>query len=305
MDIEKGWQNSSPMKIWYFRHRVGHGRTWNRHRAIAKIFRDDKFWLFYPEDIPDLVKQGGRVDLAIVAGKPTAEALRARGLDLKKRAGFRVYLPTWKRNARDCTLQMREIKQGGYHLVIPDQVMFLDKYRQVHDKVYYIDRGFDPSIFYPGTEEERTRGIVFCGNYRAYGREARLERLRDAHPGLAEWRRLKYRKMPAYLRSAKIGWNQIMHGPPSDKRYINYRVWEVIGSRTALLCSYSKDIPLTPGVHYIAWDSDTDLMRKAKLLLERDEHRKQIAETGYREALAKHTWRHRAMQYKEIIESHM
>lgn len=293
------------MKIWYFRYRVGHDRTWNRHRALAKIWKDEDFWLCYPEDVEGLIKQKDRADLAIVAGRPTAEMLRARGLDLEKRAAFRVYLPTWKRKARDCTLQMKEIRRGNYHLVIPDQVMFLDKYRQVHDKVYYIDRGFDPTIFHPGAEEERTRGIVFCGNYKVYGREKRLERLRDAYPGLAEWRRLKYRKMPAYLRSAKIGWNQIMSGPPIHNRCINYRVWEVVGSKTMLLCSYSHDIPLTPGVHYAAWDSDADLMRKAKLFLERDEYRRQIAEAGYKEALAHHTWKHRATQYKEIIEAYM
>lgn len=293
------------MKIWYFRHAVGHGRTWNRHRALAKIWRGEDFSLFYPEDIPGLLKRKDRADLAIITGKQTAEMLRSRNLDLKKRAGFRVYLPTWKRSPRDCTLQMKEIRRGSYHLVIPDQVMFLNQYRRVHSRVYYVERGFDPLIFYPGSEEERTRGIVFCGNYRGYGRESRLVRMRDAHPGLVEWRRLEYRKMPAYLRSAKIGWNQIMHGPPTNDRCINYRVWEVIGSGTMLLCSYSKDIPLTPGVHYVAWDSEADLVRKAKLFLERDEYRKQIADAGLKEALAKHTWQHRALEYKEIIESHM
>lgn len=305
MDIEGGREDSAQVKIWYFRHEVGHGRTWNRHRALAKIWKDEDFQLFYPEDLPDLLKREDRADLAIVAGRTTSETLRARGLDLGRRASFRVLFPSWQRHKKDCGRHLAEMRKTKYHLIFPDQTMFLSQYRSAHPKVFYVDRGFDPAFFYPGSEEERIEGIVFSGNVHSFGRAARLVRMRAAHPGLVTWGRRKYRKLPALLRSGRIGWNQIMWGPPTHNACINYRVWEVVGSGTMLLCSYSKDIPLIPGVHYVGWDSDADLMRKTKLFLERDEYRKQIAEAGLEEGLAKHTWRHRALEYKEIIEAHI
>lgn len=296
------------MKIWYFRYAVGHGRTWNRHCALAKIWKDEDFSLFYPEDLPDLCEQESRADLAIVAGRKMAKRIRAQGLDLEKRAAFRVLFPTfWRgqRGQRDCSLHIREIRRGKYHLIFPDQTMFLDRYRDAHPKVYYVDRGFDPTFLYPAPEEKRVYGIIFIGNRHACERMERLKRLRDVYSGRVVWGRVPYRKMPAYLRAAKIGWNQILYGPPIDDSCINYRVWEVLGSKTMLLCNYSKDIPLIPDMHYVAWYSDADLMRKAKFFLGHDKYRRQIAEDGHKEALAKHTWHHRALEYKEIIASYM
>lgn len=290
------------MIIWHLRHERGHERAWGRQKALAEVWKDEDFRVIYPEDLPEL--RGKKADLAIVCGRHISAAIR-RGLDFERQVAFRVYIPTWKRGPRDCKLQRAEIARVKYHLVIPDQTMFLDEYRRVHERVFYVERGFDPKVFYPGPEEEKTREIVFCGNFRAYGRRFRLERLRDAHPGQVEWRRLKYRKLPGYLRSAKIGWNQILRGPPTHKTCLNYRVWEVVGSGALLLCSYSVDIPLIPSVHYAGWDSETDMMRKAKHFLENDDHRRAVAKAGYEEALAKHTWHHRALAYKEIIEAYL
>lgn len=291
------------MKIWYIRHDIGHPRSWGRQNALANAFEDCEFEVIHAINGLDSLRDR-KADMAIVAGKTAAVTVRAQ-MDIEKQAAFRVYIPSWKRGPRDCKLQMRELRRVKYHVVIPDQTMFLDKYREVHDCVFYVDRGFDPEIFYPSPEEEKTRWIVFCGNYRAYGRQQRLKKLLEAYPGQVEWRKLPYRKMPDYLRSARIGWNQIMRGPPQHKICINYRVWETIGCGLLLLCSHSVDIPLVPSVHYAGWDSEEDMMRKAKHFLENDEHRRGVAEAGHKEALAKHTWAHRGQQYREIIEAHM
>lgn len=289
------------MKIWYIRHETGHPRSWGRQNALAGAFSDHDFEIIHSVGGLEHLR-GQKADLAIIAGKYAAAVVRTQ-LKPGKMAPFRVYIPSWKRGMRDCKLQMKELGWVKYHLVIPDQTMFLDQYKQVNPNVHYVDRGFDPTFFYPGAEGEKTREIVFCGNYQAYDRQPRLKMLLDVHPGRVEWRRLPYRKLPDYLRSATIGWNQIMRGPPTYQTCINYRVWETVACGILLLCSYSVDIPLTPSIHYAGWDSEVDMMRKAKHFLGNNAHRLEIAEAGYREALAKHTWTHRGQQYREIITS--
>lgn len=289
------------MKIWYIRHDTGHQRTWGRQNALANAFKGWDFEVIHAAKGLDSLR-GKKADIAIVAGLTAAQIVRAQ-LDIEKSAPFRVYIPSWQRGPRNCKLQIRELRRTKYHVVIPDQTMFLFEYGQAHNHVHYVDRGFDSEIFYPDPEMEKTRGIVFCGNYQAYGRHQRLKKLREAHPGQVEWRRLPYRKLPDYLRSAKVGWNQIMRGPPQHDTCINYRVWETVGCETLLLCSHSMNIPLRPGTHYMAWDSETDMMRKATWILSHDKQRQAIAKRGHEEALSKHTWAHRGRQYREIIES--
>jgi len=136
------------------------------------------------------------------------------------------------------------------------------------------------------------------------GRKRRLELLLRKFPGKVHWTSgLNHAQMSKYLHSAKIGWNQIGKGP-TDGISCNLRVWELVGSRVFQLCSRSKHVPLKDGIHYVAWDNDQDMLDKARYYATHDAEREQIAQQGYEEAVKRHTWWHRAVEYRELVRKY-
>jgi len=137
------------------------------------------------------------------------------------------------------------------------------------------------------------------------GRQRRLNMLAKEFP--AHWdlaARTTHAELAEYLRGGLIGWNQIGRGP-EDGVSCNLRVWETVGSGLFLFCSYSKHVPLRDGKHYVAWKSDADMMDKARYYLKHDAEREAIARRGYETAIKRHTWQHRALEYKALVEKHL
>lgn len=80
------------------------------------------------------------------------------------------------------------------------------------------------------------------------------------------------------------------------------RNWETLGTGTALL---TKDTPevrryFTPGEHLFTYQDDAEAIALIKSLLDDPEHLAAVALAGHREAMAHHTYRHRA---QEILEA--
>ena len=46
------------------------------------------------------------------------------------------------------------------------------------------------------------------------------------------------------------------------------------------------------------------MLDKARHYLLHDAEREAIAQRGYQEAVKRHTWRHRALEYKKLVEEH-
>lgn len=260
---------------------------------------DTDFQVVYGKDFRRLSNQ--TFDVVFVNGL-AAPVLQAEGVKVPRLGHVRVYSCDWARGPRSLSDQVKRVKKGEYHLVLATQPMQLPALREVHSNVVFVDRGFDPKVFYP-REGEPTRDIVFVGNYNGYGRMARLNSLAREFPGKVEWTKgHRHPEAAAILRSGTIGWNQIMHGPPHADQGINYRVWEEAASRILVFSSWSRDIPLQDGVHYVAWRSTEEMLDKAGYYLTHDAEREAIAEAGYQEAIAKHTWTHRAQQIKREVE---
>lgn len=282
------------MKVWYVRGRQGHERTRYRHTFVEKAFPD--FQLLYPRGLEGIARNNWTCDVMFIAGRGAARAVHR--MDVKKRAGFRVYIPSWRRGG--CEEEVRAIVLTAPHLVCPDQTMYLDEFRKVHGKVHFVDRGFDPNVFYP-SDGEKDLDVVFCGNF-GYGRRDRLLLLSKALHGRVYVRQgLSHQLMAGFLRRGRIGWNQIMR--PKNGIGINYRVWEVLGCGILLLSNRTSDVEkvLVGRKHCVLWDNDKDMIEKARYYLDHDEEREKIARAGHQEALSKHTWTHRAQRYKELV----
>ena len=292
------------LTVWYIRAALGPERSRNRSRFIKEAFTGADFTIMYPDRVRRL---GGRAraDITIVEGSG-GSALAASIPRFEKRSGFRVFQPNWSRSRRHFKRQRKELQRIHYHLVLPDQRTWLAEWKKAHHRVFFVDRGFDPAVFYPGPEKQKTRDIVFCGNSQAFGRIHRLEAMAAAFPGRVEWntKRMYHQEMSEFLRSGRIGWNQILRCSPVG---INYRVWEVIGCELLLLCSRSSCVTgvLEDGQQAVFWDDTDDLLEKAAYYLDHHRERKRIAAAGHVLAMQEHTWAHRGRQIREIIEAHL
>lgn len=288
--------------IWYVRGSDNvPDRARNRPKCIKEAWEDPDFTILTPTRMKRLGKRA-RADIAIVAGAKAARLLR-QVIDVERRAALRVFIPAWQRSRRHFKGEVKEAHRGDYHLVLPDQRTWLGGFREAHRRVHFVDRGFDPKVFFPLPEEEKTRWVVFCGNYQAFGRLNRLRVMVTHFPGRVEWTQgIPHTDMAAFLRSGRIGWNQILKCSPVG---INYRVWEHAGSGLLNLCSRSSCVArvLKDGEQAVLWDSEADLLDKVRYYQGHDKERVEIARRGYEEALSKHTWAHRGRQYRELIEA--
>jgi hypothetical protein len=294
------------MRVWYIHGlpQITHERNLYLHKEIAEVWNEagHKVGVFGPTHLWALRDKNAKCDVAMIENFRAIDAMEQENLDIIKQARFRVLItgggwrrPDWVQRSLDA------VKAVKADLVCLTHLPHEEKFKAIHPHVHYIGLGFDPKVFFPAPNDERFLGIVFCGNP-AMGRRKNLEKLRAAYGQTrVDFRTgLTHKQMSAYLRYAKIGWNQI--GRMVDVS-CNLRVWEVAGCGTTLFCNRSRHVPLKDGVHYVAWDDPDDMMKKAAYWLNpaNREEREQIAKQGLEEALRKHTWAHRALEYKALI----
>ncbi len=76
------------------------------------------------------------------------------------------------------------------------------------------------------------------------------------------------------------------------------RIWDILGSGGFCLTNYQAEIgeELIPGIHLETYSSMEELEDKLKYYLENENKRKEIAQAGYEEVKAHHTWTIRMAQ---------
>jgi len=298
------------MIIWYIHAlpRGTHERNLYLHKEIARSWREDGHKvavldLSGPMHARSVKNKNAKCEVAFVANFQTVDAMEREKLDIVKRAKFRVLItgggwrrPNWMHSS------INAVSRTQANLVCLTHMVHYDKFRGVHKRVFHVGLGFDPTVFYPDWERQK-QGIIFCGDL-GMGREQRLKMLAKEFPKQVGWFfRLTHAQMAEKHRGGAIGWNQIGRGP-KDGVSCNLRVWELIGSGILQLCSRSKHVPLKDGIHYVAWDSDKDLLDKTRYYLDHPDEREAIAHQGWEESV-NHTWRHRALEYKELVERYL
>lgn len=301
------------MRIWYIHTLAPYAHERNRYRwkTIRDCYEADghSFALFNLHSRSELrafERSNLAADIAFVCDWETAEKLAKSRTDISKRAKFRAYITGggWRR-PEWVARGLKGISLIRPHAVFLSHRVLLDEYREAHKNVHYVGLGFDPNVFYPAEDKGEASGIVFCGNP-AMGRLRRLKLMAEKFaPNRVEWRQgLSHAEYADFLRSGLIGWNQIASGPRFGQS-CNLRVWEVLGSGILLLCSWSRHVAdiLMDGLHAVFWKNDDELVEKARYYMRYNAIREWIAKQGYELAIEKHTWRHRALEYQEIIEA--
>jgi hypothetical protein len=300
------------MRIWYVHEarRGWHERNLYLCHEMLKVWKEDGHKAAIlnvagPTHARAIKGKNATCDVAFINNFQAVNACEREGLDIVKRSRFRVLItgggwrwPDWVRKSISAVSKVKA------NLVCLTHLPHYDKFKEVHKRVFHVGLGFDPIVFYPDWECEK-QNIIFYGDG-GMGRNRRLKLLEDAFSGQVDFNvdcAIPHKKMAEMMRAGAIGWNQIGRGP-EDGVSCNLRVWETIGSGLFLLCSRSKHVPLKDGVHYVAWDSDEDMLDKAKYYLDHPGEREAIARQGWEES-ANHTWRHRAMEYEELVEGHL
>ena len=134
-----------------------------------------------------------------------------------------------------------------------------------------------------------------------YGNDAWRSILGDAVSGLFRGQ-AQHRDLPDIYASADVNLN--CHSPQLPKG-LNPRDFNVLRAGGCLLSDYVPDMDggiLEPGRHFAVFRDTESLQEAVEHLLRSPDERRQLAESGHREVLARHLYRHRALWLKSHLE---
>lgn len=138
--------------------------------------------------------------------------------------------------------------------------------------------------------------LCFIGHINSENRIDALDRMFREFPSFFYGQRLFESAAEKYCQS-KVVFNI------SIKDDINMRVFETLSTKSFLLTNWIPTLEdlFQDGVHLVTYKSIDEAIDKAKYYLAHDSERERIAEAGFQEVRAKHTFRHRAEQVLKAV----
>ena len=109
-----------------------------------------------------------------------------------------------------------------------------------------------------------------------------------------------YSEMPLVFKKSRINLNISLR---SIKSGIPLRAFDIMGCGGFLLSNYQEDFleNFTPGVDFVYYESEEDLLRKIDYYLAHEEERAAIAKSGHDQVAATHTYRHRVREMLSAV----
>lgn len=109
-----------------------------------------------------------------------------------------------------------------------------------------------------------------------------------------------YTQMPLVFKQSRINLNISLR---SIKSGIPLRAFDILGSGGFLLSNYQEDFLeyFTPGVDFVCYESEADLLQKLDYYLTHEEERCAIARNGHAKVAAAHTYRDRVRQMLDAL----
>ena len=171
-----------------------------------------------------------------------------------------------------------------------------DRGHPAQNKIHYFLSSVDPETFFP-QEREKEFDCVFVGSITPR-REAILHEL-SKHFRI-EVRRAFGREACDLFNQAKI----VLNIHADSFLDTETRVYEVLASGSLLISeALSEENPFRPGVHYVEAASAEDLESAVAYYLNNPAERIGIAQAGYREVIAGHTFDCRAEQLDGLFRA--
>jgi len=160
----------------------------------------------------------------------------------------------------------------------------------------WLPHAVEPTVYFPSTFPEKKYDLCFVGHINAENRVDALDRMFREFPNFWFGQRLFEGAAEVFSRS-KVVFNI------SIKDDVNMRVFETLATRSFLL---TNEIPtlgelFEDGKHLVTYRTLDEAVEKARYYMEHEAERERIAEAGYREVLAKHTYKHRIERIAEVM----
>lgn len=107
-------------------------------------------------------------------------------------------------------------------------------------------------------------------------------------------------EMPLVFHNSTINLNMTTH---SIRSGIPLRIWDILGCGGFVISNYQAELPeyFTPGEDIELFESPEDLLYKCNYYLEHPERAKEIAQNGFENVKANHTYLHRILSMLEIV----
>lgn len=198
--------------------------------------------------------------------------------------------------------RLSRAKQMDY--VFCCQRAFMDKFEKdgvPKEKLFYLPHCVEPTAYFP-TEIINKWDWAFVGHLNSDKRIALLDRLMKEFPNWYYGWRMGHIPGWNVLEDAARKYSQAKVIPnEAIAQDLGMRTFEVMATKRPLLQERVPDLNalFKEGIHYEGWSSFDECIKKMKFLLENEEYRNNLAENGYKEVLAKHTYDHRI---KEILK---
>lgn len=137
--------------------------------------------------------------------------------------------------------------------------------------------------------------LCFVGHINSENRIAALDHMFKAIPNFFFGQRLFWQAAEKFCQS-KIVFNI------SIKDDVNMRTFEALSTKSFLLTSWvpGLDELFKDGVHLVTYKTLDEAVEKAKYYIAHDEEREKIAQAGFEEVRAKHTFKHRAEEILKV-----
>lgn len=192
--------------------------------------------------------------------------------------------------------RLNRAKQFDY--VFCCQKVFLEQFERdgiPKERLFYLPHAVEPTAYFPHSIIEKW-DWVFVGHLNSEKRVDFLDRLMKEFPNWYFGHRI----------ATVPGWNVL---EDAAKKYsqakvvvndairedLGMRVFEAMATKRALLTERVPDLDglFKEGWHYEGWSTIDEAVEKMKRLLSDDAYRISLAEAGYKEVLAHHTYRNR------------
>lgn len=170
------------------------------------------------------------------------------------------------------------------------------------ETIHYLPHAFEPDIYKP-TEIIKKWDWSFIGHLNSPHRIDLLDRLCKEFPNwYLGWRNAQ---APGYNSLEDAAWklSQSLVGVNySVKKDLNMRVFETMGTKTCLLTDDVPDIRdlFEDHRHLVLFSNVDEAVDSLRRLIKNDEMRNFIADQGYKEVLANHTYQKRVEKILEI-----
>lgn len=148
---------------------------------------------------------------------------------------------------------------------------------------------------YPYLPSLKKYDFCFIGHINSENRIDALDHMFKSFPNFFYGQRL-FEKAAEKFCQSKVVFNI------SIKDDINMRVFETLSTKSFLLTNWIPTLGdlFEDGVHLVTYKTLDEAVDKAKYYIAHDEERERIAEAGFQEVRAKHTFRHRAEQILDV-----